>query len=102
MNTHGKMKKIDHVTLTLGERWSESFLVTYPTSYRYNGGIVIDGKWYQGYKVVSPKVPKGFELVGIACGLQLNARPPYATRYLKPIDGHKVSKNEAKAAIATT
>ena len=57
--------------------------VTYPVSYRYNGGIVVDGKWYEGYEVPPPKIPKGFELVGLGLGLQLNARPPIATMYLQ-------------------
>ena len=28
-----------------------SMQVTYPVSYRYNGGIPIDGEWYAGYEV---------------------------------------------------
>ncbi len=69
-----------------GERWCDKNLVTYPVSYQYNGRIVLDGKWYAGYEVPDPIVPKGFELVGIGCGLELNAHPPLATRYLKPIE----------------
>lgn len=60
--------------------------VNYPVSYRYNGGIVINGKWYKGFKVPAPIVPDGHKLVNIGVGLQLNAKPPYATSYLKPID----------------
>lgn len=58
--------------------------VTYPVSYRYNGGIVVDGKWYEGYEVPKPDVPEGWELVNIGVGLQLNAQPPFATMLLKP------------------
>jgi hypothetical protein len=86
--------------LSIGERWCNSFLVTYPTSYTYNGGIVVKDKWYKGFKVPSPKVPKGFKLVGIGIGSQLNARPPYATVYLKPNkDTHKITRKELKALI---
>jgi len=66
-----------------GEKWCDSWLVTYPTSYDYNGGIIINGKLYQGFIIAPPKVPKGYKLTGIGCGLQLNAYPPYATSYLK-------------------
>lgn len=66
------------------EKWCYGWLVTFPVSIRYNGGITIDGEWYDGYEVPEPKVPEGFELISIACGLQLNAHPPYATMYLKP------------------
>ena len=72
---------------------------TVAVSYTYNGGIIIDGKLYQGFEVPQPKVPKGFKLVGIGCGFQLNARPPYATAFIKPDDDRKVSKRELQAAI---
>ena len=72
-------------TLTKGERWLDSHLVTFPVSYRYNGGTIVNGEWYSGYEVPPPKVPKGFELVSIGIGLQLNARPPYATQFLRKI-----------------
>jgi len=86
--------------LSIGEKWCSSFLVTFPVSQTYNGGIVIDDKWYKGYQVPRPKVPKGFKLVSIGCGLQLNARPPYATYYLKPNDDKRnVTKKELKALI---
>jgi len=88
------------VKLKISEKWCDSFLVTYPVSYRYNGGIIIDKKHYQGYKVAKPKVPKGFKLVGIGCGLQLNATPPYATAYLKPIKDRKVTRRELKELIS--
>jgi len=67
------------------ERWLNSHLVVFPVSYTYNGGTVIDDEWYSGYEVPAPKVPKGFELVDIGVGLQLNARPPYATKFLRKI-----------------
>lgn len=60
--------------------------VTYAVSYTYNGGIVIDDKWYEGYEVPAPYILPGFGIVGIGVGLQLNARPPYATGVLKPVD----------------
>lgn len=69
--------------------------VTYPVSYRYNGGIILtpDGvmdiacrhpksKWYAGFKVPPPVIPEGYELKSLGCGLQLNARPPFATNLL--------------------
>ena len=94
-------KRINECHLQVAEKWCQSFLVTYPVSYRYNGGIIVDDKWYEGFKVKSPKVPKGFELVSIGCGLQLNAQPPYATVYLKPLDGKRKTKSEVKAALAS-
>lgn len=92
-------KQITECPLIIGEKWCDSFLVIFPVSYRYNGGIVIGDEWYDGYEVVKPEVPAGFELVSIGCGLQLNAHPPYATRYLKPLDGKKKSRSEVKAAL---
>ena len=67
------------------EKWGDGKLVTFPVSETYNGGIVIDNEWYSGYDVPAPKIPKGYELIGIGIGNQLNARPPYATRLLKKI-----------------
>jgi hypothetical protein len=96
-----KLFKIKKCYLTVSKPWCHSFLVTFPVSYRYNGGIVIDDEWYAGYEVPPPVVPAGFELVGIGCGLQLNARPPYATQYLRPlVPGRKVSKHEVVKALA--
>mgnify|MGYP001609667437 CR=1 FL=1 len=68
-----------------GKKWLTSHLVTYPVSYRYNGGIIIKGKWYDGFKVPPPIIPEGFELVGIGVGLEMNCHPPLATVYLRPI-----------------
>lgn len=56
--------------------------VKYPVSYNYNGGIIINGKWYDGYIVGQPLVPKGLELQSIGVGLMLNAMPPLATAVL--------------------
>lgn len=56
--------------------------VTYPVSYTYNGGVVVQGEWYAGYQVLDPIIPEGARLVSIGVGLQLNARPPYATQLL--------------------
>jgi len=95
--------EITNTKLHIGERWCNSFLVTYPTSVDYNGGIVVDDKWYKGYKVKNKiKLPKGFSMVGIGCGLQMNARPPYATAYLKPPTDKKISKKELKELLAKT
>jgi hypothetical protein len=94
------MKRQPRPTLNIGERWCESFLVTFPVTYRYNGLVEVDGKLHSGFKVPAPKVPKGFKLVTIGCGLQLNARPPHATVYLKPLDGNKVTKKELKKILS--
>ena len=80
-----KLFKYSKPQLTKGEHWCDNYLVTFPVSYTYNGGIVIEGEWYDGYEVPEPDVPKGYELRSISCGLQLNAHPPYATMYLKPL-----------------
>jgi len=66
-----------------GEKWNGGELVFFPVSYRYNGGTVIDGKWYEGYSVPKPAIPKGYELFSIHCGLELNARPPTQTMCLR-------------------
>ena len=97
MNAH---KRMPCPKLNVGEKWCDSYLVTYPVSYTYNGGIIVDGKVYSGFTVPAPKVPKGFKLKGIGCGLQLNAKPPYATAYLEPVNGQKVSKKELKALLS--
>ena len=57
--------------------------VMFATSCTYNGGIVIDGEWYDGYDVPPPLINPGYELIGIGVGLQLNARPPLATQVLR-------------------
>ena len=57
--------------------------VTYSVSYTYNGGIIINGEWYAGYKVGEPVIDKDCELVNICVGLELNARPPRATMVLR-------------------
>jgi hypothetical protein len=61
----------------------ESCTVIYPISQRYNGGIIINNEWYEGFKVPPPIVPDGYKLVNIGIGDQLNATPPHATMYLK-------------------
>lgn len=58
--------------------------VTYAVSYDYNGGTVIDGKWYVGYEVDPPIVPKGYVLKSLGVGLECNCRPPRATAVLMP------------------
>ncbi len=69
--------------LKRGRAYLDGVLVTFPCSYRYNGGVVWKGKWYEGFSVPNPFVPKGYELVSIACGTDLNARPPQATMLLR-------------------
>jgi len=95
-------KRVNKPTLTIGEKWSDGYLVTYPVSCRYNGGIVIDDKHYEGFTVPAPKIPKGYYTMGIGCGLQLNARPPYATSLILRKDEKKFTKKELKEAIANT
>ncbi len=65
------------------EKWGNGKIVTYPVSYRYNGGTIVDGEWYDGYEVPPPVIPDGYELIGIGIGLQLNAHPPYASMLMK-------------------
>ena len=92
-----KYKKIDVCKLNVSEKWCDSFLVTFPVSYRYNGDFYEGDEAYSGYDVVSPKIPEGFMLKGIGCGLQLNARPPYDTCYLDPVtpEAKKISKKRS-------
>lgn len=66
------------------EKWGKGKIVTYPVSYRYNGGTIIDGEWYDGFEVPPPIVPEGFCLINIGIGLQLNAHPPYASMLMQP------------------
>jgi len=66
--------------------------VTYAISYNYNGGIVVDDKWYAGYDVPPPIVPAGFELKGMGVGADFNSRPPRATALLIP----KTNRKEIK------
>ena len=96
-----KLKHINKCYLTIGEKWCNSFLVTYPVSYTYNGGTIIDNDWYNGYSVAKPKVPKGYKLTSISCGLQLNCYPPFATSLLESLDGKPKSISEIKSALAT-
>lgn len=58
--------------------------VDLPISVSYNGGTVIDGKWYAGYEVPKPIVPDGYELVSSYSGAQYNAHPPTLEMYLQP------------------
>jgi hypothetical protein len=72
--------------LTKKARPGRKVEVTFPVSFSgYNGGTVVGGKWYSGFKVPEPIVPPGFKLKDIGVGLQLNAHPPYATMILEPI-----------------
>jgi hypothetical protein len=63
---------------------SERCEVTYSVSQRYKGGRVIEGKWYDGFKVPAPLMNPDCAIISIAVGLQLNARPPYATCLMVP------------------
>lgn len=83
----------------VGEKWCNSYLIQYLVSYDYNGGTVIKDQWYKGYVVPEPQLKEGYKLQGIGCGLQLNARPPYATAMLVADDGHDISRGEAGEAI---
>lgn len=77
-----------------GEATKDGKEVQYAVSYEYNGGIVISGKWYKGFKVPPPILPYGYKLVGIGVGLELNAKPPLATARLVPIskdDSHETA-----------
>ena len=60
----------------------EGDVIKYPVSYKYNGGITIKGKWYDGFFVGQPLVPKGLKLESIAVGLDFNHQPPLATAQL--------------------
>jgi hypothetical protein len=80
------MKKLFKCTPTdlRGYHPTEREEVTYDVSYVYNGGITVDGEWYDGFEVPAPVLAPGYVLVGIGVGLQLNACPPYATGVIKP------------------
>lgn len=54
-------------------------------SQSYNGGTVVDGKWYSGYRVAPPTIPAGYELSDIGVGLCLNSCPPIATKVLREV-----------------
>jgi hypothetical protein len=58
-------------------------VVKFPVTYRYNGGTIVKGKWYEGVLVNKPAVPAGYELVTMGIGLQLNSFPPEATMFLR-------------------
>jgi len=66
------------------ERWLDSYLVTFPVSEIYNGGVIIGGVHYDGVEVGPPILDAGFKLISIGCGRQLNVIPPLATMYLRP------------------
>ncbi len=68
--------------LKVGKKWGVGKLCTFPVSYRYNGGIVVNGEWHKGVEVGPPEVPEGFILKDIAVGLNLNCFPPLATQLL--------------------
>lgn len=86
------LKKMPKPILIKNEKWCDHYLVTYPVSYQYNGGIIIDDKHYDGYEVPEPDVPEGYVLNDISVGLQLNSHPPIATKYLKPLPYHNFYK----------
>jgi hypothetical protein len=73
------------------QRAGKAHEVTFSVSYRYNGGIIVRDEWYSGYEVPKPDVPSGWTLVSLGFGLQLNAKPPYCTMLLKPVQ-HKETK----------
>lgn len=79
----GAPLKVAAPDLTSKAKPGERVMVTYPVSITYNGGAVINGQWYSGYEVPPPIVPRGYKLVGLGVGLQMNAHPPYATAMLE-------------------
>lgn len=56
--------------------------VRYSVSITYNGGTIIDGKWYQGYEVPPPILADGVKIEDPGFGLCLNSHPPQKTVYL--------------------
>jgi hypothetical protein len=93
------MKRVKECPVYVGEKWCDGYLITFPVSYRYNGGISVNNRHYEGFTVKNPKIPKGFETKSICCGLQLNAKPPLATRMILRKDGKKFTKNELEALL---
>lgn len=87
-----RRKQYPRPKLNRTEDWSDGCLVTFPVSYDYNGGIVIDDEWFSGVEVPEPHVPEGYTMKGIGIGLQLNAVPPEATMYLEKQSGASVPK----------
>ena len=88
------------VCVNATERWCDGYLVMFPVSCRYNGGICVDDVHYDGFDVPKVQATDGYRFVDIGCGLQLNARPPYATKLLLAEDGHRLTKREVHAAWA--
>jgi hypothetical protein len=88
MRPNQKMFKCKRPVITLNKsqqkrfNQGKSFEVEFPVSYQYNGGIHIGDEFYKGYSVPPPVVPEGWKLVNTCAGLDLNARPPYATMLL--------------------
>ncbi len=81
----GEWLELSSAPISLSEKVAgeDSYVVNYPVSITYNGGIVYDGEWYKGFRVPPPEVPEGYELVSMAVSYQLNSRPPYATMLLR-------------------
>ena len=77
--------KVPAPDLTKKAKPGKSVQVTFPVSCSYNGGTVIKGEWFAGYKVEKPIVPAGYELVSIGVGLELNAHPPSCTMILRQV-----------------
>jgi hypothetical protein len=77
------LKSVGGADLTSLAKASE-VMVKVPVSYTYNGGVLVDGAWYAGFDVGPPVVPATHELVDMACGLDLNHRPPCAAMILRP------------------
>jgi hypothetical protein len=63
-------------------RRSDRVEVSFPVSCDYNGGIVINDKWYEGIIVPEPEVPNEHELQSIYVGLNHNTIPPTKTMLL--------------------
>jgi hypothetical protein len=78
-------KRLPGTDLRGKEKLNASVEVKVDCSYLYNGGITIGDDWYPGFEVDPPIIPRGYELVGMGVGAQLNARPPYSTLCLRRI-----------------
>lgn len=76
-----KRKKWFYVEASPDIKGEEGDIVKYPVSFKYVGGITIKEKWYDGFFVGQPLVPKGLALEKIG-GLDFSQQPPLATAKL--------------------
>ena len=87
MSKENPWYEVPATDLTKNAKPGKKIRVTYAVGYSYNGGTVVNGEWFAGFKVPPPIVPAGYKLIGLAVGLELNAHPPQATALLAPIEG---------------